>query len=49
MLAKGVVIAAGPIAEVRASADERVQAFFQRRLLPVAAGRGLVDELEWRT
>jgi phospholipid/cholesterol/gamma-HCH transport system ATP-binding protein len=49
MLAKGAVIAAGGLAEVRASADERVQAFFERRLLREVAGRGLVDELEWRT
>jgi hypothetical protein len=48
MLAKGQVIAAGSLAEVRVNPDERVQAFFQRKLLPAAAGRSLADELEWR-
>jgi phospholipid/cholesterol/gamma-HCH transport system ATP-binding protein len=48
MLASGSVIAAGTLVEVRADPDERVQAFFQRKLLPAAAGRSLADELEWR-
>ena len=48
MLAKGSVIAAGSLAEVRADPDGRVQAFFQRKLLPAAAGRSLADELAWR-
>jgi len=48
MLAKGSVITAGSLAEVRADPDARVQAFFQRKLLPAAAGRSLADELEWR-
>jgi ABC-type transporter Mla maintaining outer membrane lipid asymmetry ATPase subunit MlaF len=48
MLAHGRVIATGTLAEVRADPDERVQAFFQRRLLPAAPGRSLVDDLEWR-
>jgi phospholipid/cholesterol/gamma-HCH transport system ATP-binding protein len=48
MLAKGSVIAAGSLAAVRADPDARVQAFFQRKLLPAAAGRSLADELEWR-
>ena len=50
MLASGRVIAAGSLATVRADPDPRVQAFFQRRLLPAAAGRrNLADELEWRS
>jgi phospholipid/cholesterol/gamma-HCH transport system ATP-binding protein len=48
MLADGRVIAAGSLDEVRADPDERVQAFFQRKLLPTAAGRSLADELAWR-
>ena len=47
MLARGRVIAAGTLAEVRADPDERVQAFFQRKLLPGAAHRSLVEELGW--
>jgi phospholipid/cholesterol/gamma-HCH transport system ATP-binding protein len=48
MLAAGRVIAAGTLAEVRATPDERVEAFFQRRLLPGAAHASLVEALEWR-
>jgi phospholipid/cholesterol/gamma-HCH transport system ATP-binding protein len=47
MLAHGGVIAAGTLDEVRASTDERVQAFFQRRLLPAGAHASLVETLEW--
>jgi phospholipid/cholesterol/gamma-HCH transport system ATP-binding protein len=45
MLAAGRVVAAGSLAEVRANADDRVQAFFERRLLPTAARASVVDEL----
>jgi phospholipid/cholesterol/gamma-HCH transport system ATP-binding protein len=48
MLAKGTMIAAGTLAEVHASADPRVQAFFQRQLVPGDAHASLVDELEWK-
>jgi phospholipid/cholesterol/gamma-HCH transport system ATP-binding protein len=48
MLAHGVVIAAGTLAEVRSSPDERVQAFFQRKLLAAGAPQSLVEALEWR-
>jgi phospholipid/cholesterol/gamma-HCH transport system ATP-binding protein len=47
MLARGGVVAAGTLAEVRGHPDERVQAFFQRKLLAGAAGRSLAEELEW--
>jgi phospholipid/cholesterol/gamma-HCH transport system ATP-binding protein len=49
MLAEGRVLAAGTLAEVRAHPDERVQAFFERRLLPGAAQASLADALEWRS
>ncbi len=48
MLAHGRIIAAGTLAEVRENPDERVQAFFQRRLLPQAHERTLAEELAWR-
>jgi hypothetical protein len=41
------VLAAGTLAEVEANPDERVQAFFQRRLLPGARHASLVEALEW--
>ena len=47
MLARGTVIAAGTLAEVRATPDERVQAFFERRLLPASEHGNLADALEW--
>jgi phospholipid/cholesterol/gamma-HCH transport system ATP-binding protein len=46
MLADGRVIAAGTLEEVRATDDERVRAFFERRLLPGDTRRSLVDVLE---
>jgi phospholipid/cholesterol/gamma-HCH transport system ATP-binding protein len=47
MLAQGKVIAAGTLAEVRGQPDERVQAFFQRKLLPRGAHESIVDALAW--
>jgi phospholipid/cholesterol/gamma-HCH transport system ATP-binding protein len=47
MLAHGKVIAAGTLDEVKASRDERVQAFFQRQLLDRGAGHSVVDALGW--
>ena len=49
MLAEGHVLAAGTLAEVRANRDERVQAFFERRLLPAEEQASLADALEWRS
>jgi phospholipid/cholesterol/gamma-HCH transport system ATP-binding protein len=48
MLARGKVIAAGSLEQVRAHPDERVQAFFQRQLVLGARRRSLADELGWR-
>jgi len=48
MLARGTIIAAGTLAEVRAHPDPRVQAFFKREVLPPERTRSVVDELEWR-
>jgi phospholipid/cholesterol/gamma-HCH transport system ATP-binding protein len=48
MLARGRVIASGSLEQVRSAPDPRVQAFFQRALVPGQAGRSLADELEWR-
>ncbi len=48
MLADGKLIAAGTLAEMRASPDERVRAFFRRELLTKDSRPTLVDELEWR-
>jgi phospholipid/cholesterol/gamma-HCH transport system ATP-binding protein len=48
MLARGTVVAAGTLAEVRADPDPRVQAFFQRKLVEGERGPSLADELEWR-
>ena len=48
MFAAGRIIAAGTLAQVRDAPDERVQAFFQRRLLPGNQQRTLAEELEWR-
>ena len=48
MLADRGVIAAGTVPEVRASADPRVHAFFERELVARRRARTLVDELEWR-
>ena len=48
MLAKGKMIASGTLDEVRSDPDPRVQAFFKRELLPQAARKSLVDDLEWR-
>jgi phospholipid/cholesterol/gamma-HCH transport system ATP-binding protein len=48
MLAHGRVLAAGTLDEVRSTPDERVQAFFERRLVEREAGQSLVDALEWR-
>jgi phospholipid/cholesterol/gamma-HCH transport system ATP-binding protein len=47
MLAHGKVIAAGTLAEVRSQPDERVQAFFERRLLPRGEHASIVDALAW--
>ncbi|MGH7894161.1 MAG: ABC transporter ATP-binding protein [Candidatus Binatia bacterium] len=47
MLAHGRIIAAGTLEQVRTNPDDRVQAFFQRRLLTAAAHGNLADELAW--
>ena len=46
MLADGHVLAAGPLAEVRADRDPRVQAFFKRQTLTEHADADLVAALE---
>jgi phospholipid/cholesterol/gamma-HCH transport system ATP-binding protein len=43
MLAGGHVIATGTLAEVRATDDERVRAFFERRLLPAGTHASVAD------
>jgi phospholipid/cholesterol/gamma-HCH transport system ATP-binding protein len=48
MLARGQVLAAGSLEEVRSTADPRVQAFFQRELVADERRRSLAAELEWR-
>jgi phospholipid/cholesterol/gamma-HCH transport system ATP-binding protein len=48
MLAHGKVIASGTLDEVRGTPDERVQAFFERRLLPDPRHESLADRLAWR-
>jgi len=48
MLARGKIIATGTLAEVRATPDERVQAFFERRLLAASEHGSLADTLEWQ-
>jgi phospholipid/cholesterol/gamma-HCH transport system ATP-binding protein len=48
MLAHGRVVASGTLDEVRASADEHVRAFFERRSVPGARHASLVEQLEWR-
>jgi len=48
MLADGAIIACGTLAEVHASAEPRVQAFFRRELVESAETTSLVDELEWK-
>jgi phospholipid/cholesterol/gamma-HCH transport system ATP-binding protein len=48
MLAGGEMIASGTLEEVHASADPRVQAFFQRKLVEGRETTSLVDELEWK-
>ena len=48
MLGDGKVIASGTLAEVRATDDPRVQAFFRREALPPPPRKSLVEELEWR-
>jgi phospholipid/cholesterol/gamma-HCH transport system ATP-binding protein len=48
MLARGTTIAAGTLAEVHASTDPRVRAFFERTLVDDQAHAGVVDELEWK-
>jgi phospholipid/cholesterol/gamma-HCH transport system ATP-binding protein len=45
MLAHGKVIAAGTLDAVRSNPDERVQAFFQRKLLADAERRSMLDAL----
>jgi phospholipid/cholesterol/gamma-HCH transport system ATP-binding protein len=45
MLARGRVIAAGTLDEVRGAPDERVQAFFERRMLPAEARRSVAEAL----
>jgi phospholipid/cholesterol/gamma-HCH transport system ATP-binding protein len=46
MLADGKVLAAGPLAQVRADPDERVQAFFNRRTLAERDEHSLLEALE---
>jgi phospholipid/cholesterol/gamma-HCH transport system ATP-binding protein len=46
MLAHGRVIAAGTLDEVRGNPDERVQAFFQRKLLASDDRQSVLDALE---
>ena len=45
MLHAGKVIAAGPLAQVRASEDPQVRAFFDRQPRPVTMERGLLETL----
>jgi phospholipid/cholesterol/gamma-HCH transport system ATP-binding protein len=46
MLARGRVLAAGTLDEVRRSADARVQAFFKRETLADHDETGLLEALE---
>jgi phospholipid/cholesterol/gamma-HCH transport system ATP-binding protein len=48
MLFGGKLIASGTLAEVKASPDPHVQAFFKRETLPHERHKTLIDELEWR-
>jgi phospholipid/cholesterol/gamma-HCH transport system ATP-binding protein len=49
MLANGKVLVSGTLAEMRASPDPLVQAFFRREVPPQErAKKSLIDELEWR-
>jgi len=47
MLADGKVVVSGTLAEVRASPDPLVQAFFRREVPPQERPKSLVEELEW--
>lgn len=49
MLAEGAMIASGTLAEVHASTEPRVQAFFERRLVDDRAQGSLVGAVEWKS
>lgn len=48
MLADGKVLASGTLEQVRSNPDPRIRAFFERKSLPPAETKSLVEELEWR-